>query len=306
VACTPCESHMPESHSSPPKRRESDKIIQSVRACPSGALSHAIDGVEAHNQVHQACHASIEVAKDGPYRVTGGVPIVDEHVQHVPQAEGSSPEHYSMCRCGQSQNRPFCSGIHWYVKFTDLVPAAEHEPTLFEWAGRFPSLLRMTRIFYGKYVPQRPLIGPVFAEVSPGHPERGAAWLCEAFNGPRFYSERYGGYSRMISQHVGKCINEKQRSSWVKMLCQSADDAMLPNDPEFRTAFVAHLEWVRASARKTRRSTQCLRPTCRYRGCGGYATRSLVRIYCVTIGNCAGSRPGDVAVSLISPACCED
>ena len=32
-------------------------------------------------------------------------------------------------------------------------PQADHEPTLFEWAGGSPALLRMTRIFYGKYVP---------------------------------------------------------------------------------------------------------------------------------------------------------
>ena len=47
----------------------------------------------------------------------------------------------------------------------------------------------------------------------------------------------------MISQHVGKRISEEQRARWVKMLCQSADDALLPNDPEFRAAFVAYLEW---------------------------------------------------------------
>ena len=220
-----------------------DEILQSVRACPSGALSYAIGGVEARDQVDQPREASIEVSKDGPYRVTGGVRLVDEHGDEIPRAEGSSREHYSLCRCGQSQNKPFCSGMHWYVKFTDPVPSADHEPTLFEWAGGFPALLRMTRIFYGKYVPQDPLVGPLFANMSPDHPERVAAWLSEVFGGPRFYSDRYGGYSRMISQHVGKCITEEQRSSWVKMLCQSADDAMLPNDPEFRAAFVAYLEW---------------------------------------------------------------
>ena len=220
-----------------------DEIIQSVRACPSGALSYAIDGVEARDQVDQPRPASIEVSKDGPYRVTGGVRLVDEHGNNISQAEGASREHYSLCRCGQSQNKPFCSGMHWYVKFNDPVPSAEHEPTLFAWAGGFPALLRMTRIFYSKYVPQDPLVGPLFANMSPDHPERVAAWLSEVFGGPQFYSERYGGYSRMISQHVGKCITEEQRTRWVQMLCQSADDAKLPNDPEFRAAFVAYLEW---------------------------------------------------------------
>jgi CDGSH-type Zn-finger protein/truncated hemoglobin YjbI len=220
-----------------------DEIIQAVRACPSGALSYAIGGVEARDQIDQQRLASIEVSKDGPYRVMGRVRLVDELGNDVPRAEGSSPEHYSLCRCGQSQNKPFCSGMHWYVKFVDPVPSPDHEPTLFEWAGGFPALLRMTRIFYSRYVPQDPLVGPLFADMSPDHPERVAAWLSEVFGGPKFYTERYGGYSRMISQHVGKCITEEQRAQWVKMLCQSADDAKLPDDPEFRAAFVAYLEW---------------------------------------------------------------
>ena len=220
-----------------------DEIVQAVRTCPSGALSFGIDGVEARNQVDQRRTASIEVSKDGPYRVSGGIRLVDELGNDVRPADGSSREHFSLCRCGHSQNKPFCSGMHWYVKFADPLPDPEREPTLFEWAGGFPALLRMTRIFYSKYVPQDPLVGPLFANMSPDHPERVAAWLSEVFGGPKFYSERYGGYSRMISQHVGKCITEEQRARWVKMICQSADDAMLPDDPEFRGAFVAYLEW---------------------------------------------------------------
>ena len=220
-----------------------DEIIKAVRACPSGALSYGIGGVEARNQVDQHRTASIEVSKDGPYRITGGFRLVDEVGNDVPRPEGSSREHFSLCRCGHSQNKPFCSGMHWYVKFADPVPSPDHEPTLFEWAGGFPALLRMTRIFYSKYVPEDPLVGPLFARMSPDHPERVAAWLSEVFGGSDFYSRQYGGYSRMISQHVGKCITEEQRARWVKMLCQSAEDAMLPNDPEFRAAFVAYLEW---------------------------------------------------------------
>jgi CDGSH-type Zn-finger protein len=220
-----------------------DEIIQAVRACPSGALSYGIDGVEARAQVDQPRPAAIEVSKDGPYRVTGGVRLVDEDGNDVPRAEGSSREHLSLCRCGHSRNKPFCSGMHWAVRFKDPVPDPAHEPTLFEWAGGFPALLRMTRIFYSKYVPEDSLVGPLFARMSPDHPERVAAWLTEVFGGPDFYSKRYGGYSRMISQHVGKCITEEQRARWVKMLCQSAEDAMLPDDAEFRAAFVAYLEW---------------------------------------------------------------
>jgi truncated hemoglobin YjbI len=119
----------------------------------------------------------------------------------------------------------------------------EPVPTLFEWAGGTPALRRMTTIFYGKYVPEDPLLGPLFADMAPDHPERVAAWLGEVFGGPPSYSERYGGYDRMVSRHVGRGLREKQRARWVQLLCKSADDAQLPTDPEWRAAFVAYLEW---------------------------------------------------------------
>ena len=53
-----------------------DEIIRAVRDCPSGALSYAIDGVEARDEVdyHGRREPMIEVTKDGPYRVTGRDP----------------------------------------------------------------------------------------------------------------------------------------------------------------------------------------------------------------------------------------
>jgi truncated hemoglobin YjbI len=121
--------------------------------------------------------------------------------------------------------------------------AANTAPTLFEWAGGAPALLRLTRIFYGTYVPDDPLLGPLFADMAPDHPERVAAWLGEVFGGPKAYTERFGGYERMVSRHLGKGLREEQRARWVELLCRSADDAGLPTDPEWRAAFVSYLEW---------------------------------------------------------------
>ena len=57
-----------------------DEIIRAVRDCPSGALSYAIDGVEARGDVdfHDSRAPAIEVTKDGPYRVTGGIPLTGD------------------------------------------------------------------------------------------------------------------------------------------------------------------------------------------------------------------------------------
>jgi CDGSH-type Zn-finger protein/truncated hemoglobin YjbI len=222
-----------------------DDIIRAVRDCPSGALSYAVNGVEARDQVdwEGTREPAIEVSRDGPYRITGGIPLVDADGQPVARAEGSSLEHYALCRCGHSQNKPFCSGMHWYVDFKDPVPDLDTTPTLFEWCGGLPALTAMTRIFYEKHVPEDPLLAPLFANMSPDHPVRVARWLGEVFGGPKLYSETYGGYDRMISQHLGKALTEEQRARWVQLICLSAEDAGLPADAEFQAAFRSYLEW---------------------------------------------------------------
>jgi truncated hemoglobin YjbI/CDGSH-type Zn-finger protein len=223
-----------------------DEIIRAVRDCPSGALGYAIDGVEAREEVdyHGRREPTIQITKDGPYRVIGDIPLTQENgVTPVERNEVASREHYALCRCGQSQNKPFCSGMHWYVEFHDPVPSDDRVPSMFEWCGGLPALSRMTRLFYEKHVPQDPLLAPLFANMSADHPERVAKWLGEVFGGPPCYSEEYGGYARMLSQHLGKCLTEEWRERWVELLLRSADETGLPNDPEFRSAFEAYIAW---------------------------------------------------------------
>jgi CDGSH-type Zn-finger protein/truncated hemoglobin YjbI len=229
-----------------------DDIIRAVRDCPSGALSYALNGVEARDQVdwEGTREPTIEVSKNGPYRVTGGISLTDADGQPVARAGGSSLEHYALCRCGHSQNKPFCSGMHWYIDFKDPVPDPDATPTLFEWCGGLPALTAMTRIFYEKHVPEDPLLAPLFANMSPDHPVRVARWLGEVFGGPKLYSESYGGYDRMISQHLDRALTEEQRARWVQLICRSAEDAGLPADPEFQAAFRSYLEWGSRIARE--------------------------------------------------------
>lgn len=221
-----------------------DEITQAVRACPSGALSMALSGdEESRDVVDQERAPHIEVSQDGPYRITGGIPLTERDGTPVARNGGASLEHYSLCRCGKSQNKPFCSGMHWYAEFHDPVLSRDQDPTLFEWAGGLPALRRMTQIFYGKYVPQDELLTRLFAGMRPDHPERVATWLAEVFGGPAHYTERYGGYTHMISEHIGKRLTEQQRRRWAALMGQAADDAGMPNDAEFRAAFTAYIEW---------------------------------------------------------------
>jgi hemoglobin len=70
-----------------------------------------------------------------------------------------------------------------------------------------------------------------------------AAFVAEVFGGPRAYSERLGGHPNMIRHHVGKALSEAQRARWMSLLLECADEVGAPSDPEFRSAFVAYIEW---------------------------------------------------------------
>jgi CDGSH-type Zn-finger protein/truncated hemoglobin YjbI len=226
-----------------PSGARMDELVRAVRDCPSGALSLAFDRHEQRSLVdwHGRRERAIEITQDGPYRVTGGVPLVDAAGTDVPRAEGSSREHYALCRCGHSQNKPFCSGMHWYVEFRDPVRPPGAEPTLFEWAGGLPALTRMTRLLYETHVPADDLLAPLFAAMAPGHPEHEAALLAEAFGGPAA-----GGQDGAVAVRPG--FTEPQRARWVALASEAADEARLPADPEFRAALASYLEWSSRTA----------------------------------------------------------
>jgi truncated hemoglobin YjbI len=119
----------------------------------------------------------------------------------------------------------------WY---SSRVEFADDQPSVFEWAGGSAAFMRLTRLFYEKvHVPADPL-APLFAHRAPDHPERVAAWFAGTFEGPTTYTDQYGGYEWMVSQHQGKALTEAQRARWEKLMCQCADEARLPTDPEFR------------------------------------------------------------------------
>jgi hemoglobin len=69
------------------------------------------------------------------------------------------------------------------------------------------------------------------------------AWWCEVFGGPARYSEQLGGYENMLAHHRELGITPEQRFRFASLLSLAADDAALPDDPEFRSAFVAYAEW---------------------------------------------------------------
>jgi CDGSH-type Zn-finger protein len=94
-----------------PDAAEVSQIMETIRKCPSGALSYALEGVEAAPPPRPPM---VTVTDHGPYAVTGGIELVD-----VKFGDGASREHYTLCRCGASKNKPFCDGSHWEIGFKD-------------------------------------------------------------------------------------------------------------------------------------------------------------------------------------------
>jgi len=84
----------------------------------------------------ETTNGTIQVLKDGPYLVSGGLPLGEEWI--VTNEEGESLDYrggkkypvqaqYALCRCGQSGNKPFCDGTHKKASF-DGTETASREP----------------------------------------------------------------------------------------------------------------------------------------------------------------------------------
>jgi CDGSH-type Zn-finger protein len=78
----------------------------------------------------------VRITKDGPYIVTGAVPLstttigVDERGECVEWIEGErldAPDTYALCRCGRSSTKPFCDGTHSSAGF-DGSETADRAP----------------------------------------------------------------------------------------------------------------------------------------------------------------------------------
>ena len=116
-------------------------------------------------------------------------------------------------------------------------------PTLYEWAGGKDALEKLTQLFYAKVATDE-LLSEVFKKMSPEHSRHVAHFIAEVFGGEKLYTEKdQGSHATMVQHHVGKMLNETMRKRWIQLLLESADEIGLPDDPEFRSAFVGYLEW---------------------------------------------------------------
>jgi uncharacterized Fe-S cluster protein YjdI len=86
------------------------RLQQQIANCPSGRLQYSLEGSEAPVEQHFA--PIVATIPDGPLWLLGGVAVetTDGFTYEVRNRQLA-------CRCGASQNKPFCDGSHRRVSF---------------------------------------------------------------------------------------------------------------------------------------------------------------------------------------------
>jgi hemoglobin len=118
-------------------------------------------------------------------------------------------------------------------------------PTLFEYAGGEPAFLALAAAHHARCL-EDPELNHPFSH--PGqHPEhigRLAAYWAEVLGGPPSYSHVCGDQSTILHMHAGNGDMSDLGARFLDCFVQALGDAGLPDDPEFRGAMRAYMQWA--------------------------------------------------------------
>lgn len=95
-----------------PEGSTTEKIIDQVKKCPSGALSYYLNRDAGNEEVKVQAETIVETTPNGPLMVYGNVTIKDSKGNLTKKNNVSA-----FCRCGASSNKPFCDGSHKKIGF---------------------------------------------------------------------------------------------------------------------------------------------------------------------------------------------
>jgi uncharacterized Fe-S cluster protein YjdI len=87
-----------------------NEIVETVKKCPSGALSFYMN-MEG-DQTSESLETKVEVLENGPLLVYGTLKVSDKNGN-----EETKNRTTAFCRCGASQNKPYCDGAHVKADF---------------------------------------------------------------------------------------------------------------------------------------------------------------------------------------------
>jgi hemoglobin len=116
--------------------------------------------------------------------------------------------------------------------------------SVYEFAGGDAAFLALAAAHHARCL-REPELSHAFSHgFSPAHVENLAFYWAEVFGGPARYSESLGGHSGMLEMHARTGAADDWGQRFVACFVSAVDDAELPNDPEFRSALRAYMEWA--------------------------------------------------------------
>ena len=95
-----------------PDRAEAEQLLQVIMRCPTGAL-HLERSDGEHAEPTPERNTAI-VERNGPVYLRGDLEIVTGQGEVL-----LKDTRIALCRCGASENKPFCDGSHVRVGFTE-------------------------------------------------------------------------------------------------------------------------------------------------------------------------------------------
>lgn len=96
-----------------PDQAPADAIAEMIPHCPSGALHYERKDGGAPESI--PTENKIVVTRKGPYRITGNLHIFGTEVDIEQETRAT------LCRCGASEQKPFCDNSHRKIEFDGPV-----------------------------------------------------------------------------------------------------------------------------------------------------------------------------------------
>jgi hemoglobin len=118
-------------------------------------------------------------------------------------------------------------------------------PSLYEYAGGEPAFLALAQAHHARCLADPELNHPFsHPDQHPQHVQRLAAYWAEVLGGPPVFSEQYSDQAGLVRMHSGNGDLTDLGRRFVACFVAAADDAGLPEDPEFRAALRSYMEWA--------------------------------------------------------------
>ncbi|UNY97616.1 (4Fe-4S)-binding protein [Zhouia spongiae] len=94
------------------KNTDTQQLKDQIAKCPSGALSYYMN--DQNNKESKSLDTRVEVLPNGPLLIYGTLKVQDKEGNIEVKNKTTA-----FCRCGASNNKPYCDGSHLKVNFKD-------------------------------------------------------------------------------------------------------------------------------------------------------------------------------------------